>query len=604
MARQTSPPVTAVGQAAALWPWAEGPGFGATPTAKQSHDETTTRSGWQIANEVWQEAGISWEAGDEDPFSEPDPAPDPEPGPGRGEHSPSAFHDQPLPGDGIGQTPRGRPVAAQPSFTAARSPGFPSERPGSDTLPPGLPAMPLSAPTFADSPTSTRSEAMPRRVLPRPPEPDELYRAWQGSVRRAAAGPKATTRRRGKAWQVVRAGAPAVIIVTVGVGAVVILTGKPGEVLADRAKTGSNTSPRIHAGATLTGASPAHHVGAFAGYPGQRGGMMVNSMASADGIRLAVGSADGHPAIWRHAAAGAWTLISATSPGVYQRPGIERLTSIAHGHAGWIAVGDVVSGAVQQSVVVTSSDGVTWRALDTLATFTGPGSYVTGVTAGPKGYAVVGKHVVGGRTFVAMWWSADLRNWIQGDNGGLNGGIEPSTAYAVAAVPGGFVAVGTHGNCHSVWTSADGRQWSVDDIKVPPGASSAMLSAVAVNGNRVVAAGYAVTGEGHIPIVAFSANNNPHWHQVLLAGPGGLGGLGAVTAITAAGPGFVATGQVGPPGDQRTVTWSSADGLTWSAATLVGNGSRQVTALTVADGVVTGTAQQGADPSVVTFRAP
>jgi hypothetical protein len=390
---------------------------------------------------------------------------------------------------------------------------------------------------------------------------------------------------------------PAAVIVAVGASAVIMLTGKPGEVPAGHAKRADPPPPSAHDGALIRGASAAATGTAFPGYPGQRGTVTVTSIGAAGGTRLAVGSADGHPAIWRHAATGDWTLVSAASPAVYRRPGDEQLTSIAHGPAGWIAVGGVVSGAVQQSVVVTSADGVTWRSLDTPGG--GPDSFITAVTAGHNGYVVVGKQVSGHRMFAAMWWSANLRNWTKGDNGRLNGGIEPSSVYAVAAVPAGFVAVGTHGDCHAIWTSPDGRHWTVHDIRVPAGATSAMLDQVAVNGAHVVAAGYAITRAGDIPIVVVSADGGKHWHQTVLAAPGGLG---AVTALTAFGPGFVATGQAGPKGAERAVTWSSPNGLTWSAPTPVGSGAHEITALTAVGDEVTGAAQAGAAPSIVTLR--
>jgi hypothetical protein len=382
-------------------------------------------------------------------------------------------------------------------------------------------------------------------------------------------------------WQVVRVGVPAAVIVTVGAGAVMMLTGTTSAMLADRANQGNP--------------------GAFPGYPGQRGTVTVSSIASAGGTRLAVGSADGHPAIWSRAADGTWTLVSASSPGVYRRPGVETLTSAAYGAAGWIAVGTVVSGAPRQPVVVTSTDGVTWHVLDNTAAFTGPDTYVMGAAAGRGGYVVVGKQVSGGRVFAAMWWSADLRNWIAGNNGGLDGRLKPSAAYAVAATPAGFIAAGSHGTCHTIWTSPDGRHWSVYDVPVPAGASGAVLRLVAAGGTRAVAAGYAVTRAGDLPIVVASADGGRRWHQIVLDAPGGLG---AVTALTAAGGGFVAAGQAGPAGSQHAVTWRSPDGLTWPAAIPAGGGVRQITALTAAGGTVTGAGQRGAVPSVVTVPAP
>ena len=392
---------------------------------------------------------------------------------------------------------------------------------------------------------------------------------------------------------------PAAVIIAVGASAVIMLTGKPGDMPGSHAKRADPPPASAHDGALIRGAPTAVTGTAFPGYAGQRGTVTVTSMASVDGTRLAVGSADGHPAIWRHAASGDWTLVSAASPAVYRRPGDEQLTGIAHGPAGWIAVGGAVSGRGQQSVVVTSVDGLTWRSLDSRGP--GPDGYVTAVTASHNGYVVVGKQVSGHRMFAAMWWSANLRDWTKGDNGRLNGGIKPSSVYAVAAVPAGFVAVGTHGDGYAIWTSPDGRHWTVHDMRVPPGATSAVLSQVIPNGGRVIAAGYAFTRAGEIPIVVVSADGGKHWRQTVLAAPAGLG---AVTALTAAGAGFVAAGQVGPKGAERAVTWSSPNGLTWSPPTPVGNGAHEITALTAAGHEVTGTAQAGATPSIVTIHTP
>jgi hypothetical protein len=59
-----------------------------------------------------------------------------------------------------------------------------------------------------------------------------------------------------------------------------------------------------------------------------------------------------------------------------------------------------------------------------------------------------------------------------------------------------------------------------------------------------------------------------------------------------------------PAGAQRAVTWTSADGLSWPAATQAGGGVRQITALSASGGTVTGTAQQGAASYVVALAAP
>jgi hypothetical protein len=315
-----------------------------------------------------------------------------------------------------------------------------------------------------------------------------------------------------------------------------------------------------------------------------------------------VGTADGHPAIWRRAAAGTWTLVSAATPAVYQRPGVETLTGVAHGPAGWIAVGHVISGVTTpRPLVVTSADGVTWQPLGSLTAFTGADATLMGVTATQNGYVVVGRQVDGSRNRAAIWWSTDLRNWVSGGNGGLAGSLPSSTAYAVAATPAGFVAVGSHGACHTIWTSPDGRSWSAYDVLRPSGTSYASLREVTVNGTQVVAAGYAITKDGDVPIAVVSADEGRHWHQIVLSAPGSLG---SVLALSAAGHGFVAAGSAGPAAAPRAVTWSSPDGHSWSAATPAGGGASQITALTASNGMVSGTAQQGAGPFIVTVPSP
>jgi hypothetical protein len=578
------PQLPIVGPTAALRGRAGGPGFVVPPGAVPGLYDPSNRSGWQLSHGVWRDSGISWTPA----VATPEPAAVRSEQPG--ESPRGGFPAQPRPSGRGGQV-----VLPQRPPAAAAHPAFTPSAPAA-SAPGAFAGTPLGAPTMADAQAPTRPEAPPlpaRSGQGDWAEPDELYRAWQGSVRQASGRPRTAGRRR-HTWQVVRVGVPAAVIVTVGAGAVMMLTGKTGEMLAERSNQGN---PNAGTGATAAG-------GAFPGYPGQHGTVTVSSMAAAGGMRLAVGSADGHPAIWRRAADGNWTLVSASSSAVYQRPGTEDLTSIAHGPAGWIATGGVLGETDQQPVLLSSADGVTWQPLggQAQAAFATPATYVTGVTGSRNGYVVVGRQVSDGRVFATMWWSADLRDWVMGSNGGLDGRLKSSAAYAVAATAAGFVAVGSHGTSHAIWTSADGRNWTVSDVPEPAGASTAVLRMVAVNGNRVAAAGYAVTRAGEVPVVVVSADGGQHWSQIVLPAPGGVG---VVTALTAAGGGFVAAGQAGPAGGaQQTVTWSSRDGLSWPAAASAGGQAGQITALSAAGGTVTGTVQHGADPSVVTIPAP
>jgi hypothetical protein len=475
---------------------------------------------------------------------------------------------------------------------------FPIQSP-LDQGPPAFGSMPLGAPV-AEAPMragATRSLG----------EPDELFRAWQGSVRQAAAPRRhwsapwqGTTSRRRRGLQVAAIGVPVAVIVTVGAGALLMLTGRANEMLAVRANSGNLPSATPAASGSAHGGNARGGTDVtLAGYPGQHGAVAADSIWSAAGVSLAVGTADGHPAIWRRSG-NSWTLVSAAVLGAI--PGTGTLTAVAHGSAGWIAVGSAAKGGSGAVLVFASTDGVTWHQVTSLASVAGPDVQFYAAAAGPLGYAVVGRQMIGGRSFATLWWSADLRMWVKGDNGGLDGRLTESTANAVAATATGFVAVGSHGAFGSIWTSSDGAQWVLINVTAPSGARSATLRQVVTSGNTIVATGFAATKAGDIPLAVTSTDGGAHWREVTLPAPGGLG---AVTALTTENNKFIAAGQVGRAGAQNSVTWTSPDGLNWSAATTA-TGVRQITALSVSGGTVTGTAltRPGAAPAVVTFPAP
>jgi hypothetical protein len=500
------------------------------------------------------------------------------------------------------------PFAPSPAFAARQSFG-PS--PALDESPAlsGSPALagflasgqaPLSAPV---------AEAAPPLG-----EPDELFRAWQGSVREAAGRgtpwtarrPAGGVARRGLGWQVAKIGVPAAVIVTVGAGALMILTGRANEMLAERASSGALSAGQPRAGAvspggasgkaTATGQAGAGATGlTLAGYPGQHGSVGVAALWSAGGTTMAVGHADAHPAVWRHATDGTWSLVSTAALGGLTG----HLTSVAQGPSGWIAVGSMNENGTVEPVVFWSPDGVTWTPQAALTNFAGSSAQFLGVAAGPGGYLVVGKDGSDDQASVALWWSADLKNWANGETSGSAG----SFAAAAVAVGNGFVAAGSENNCHTIWTSPDGRNWTAHDLAKPSGATTAALRSVAADqGGRFVAAGYATNSAGDLPIVVTSADGGAHVTQVVL---GAQQGQATVTAVTATGDGFAAVGLAGPAGAQHAVEWTSPDGVTWSPATqLTAAGNSEVTALTDSGTTVTGTAQRATDPSVLTVPAP
>jgi hypothetical protein len=309
---------------------------------------------------------------------------------------------------------------------------------------------------------------------------------------------------------------------------------------------------------------------------------------------MAAGFANGHPAVWRHAARGAWSLVSAPMFGGLTG----HLTSVAQGPAGWIAVGSAIQGGAAGPVAFWSADGVTWSPLPALTALARADAQFLGVASGPGGYVVVGRQGTGSGSYVSFWWSANLRDWASDANSANTGTL----ASAVVAVGNGFVAVGAAAHCHAVWTSADGRQWTEHDLTKPSGATTATLQSVAAGpGGRFVAAGFASAGAASMPLVVTSAGAGAPMTQVIL---GANGATATVTGVTATSHGFVAVGLAGPAGERHAVEWTSPDGLTWSAAApLASAGTSQITALTTDGAVATGTAQRGAGPTVLTIPA-
>jgi hypothetical protein len=361
---------------------------------------------------------------------------------------------------------------------------------------------------------------------------------------------------------------------------------------------------------TLTGANVAAQKVDIAKIPGAvEPQVAVNSIAAQDGTQVAVGSANGYPAAWTSGnGGGTWTRAVGALPAVLGRPGSQRLTSVTHGPMGWLAVGDVTAAAPEHPVVVVSADGASWQAADGERVFGASGLFTEQAAANTRGYVIVGHQnvkriqngrVVAVRTEAAVWWSPVLSGWQRGGDaaaGALDGtGNRQMNAVTALSISGGsaFVAVGSHGDQPSAWTSADGgRTWRLADLPMPVGSTRAALEHVASVGRVVVAVGTAVTTEGRaVPFAASSANGGATWAESALPVPAGLT---SVTALVAAGGTFTATGSYGStPGHQNVVVWTSRNGSSWQAAEpagkgLTGPGIQAITGLAVAGSTLTG----------------
>jgi hypothetical protein len=415
---------------------------------------------------------------------------------------------------------------------------------------------------------------------------------------------------------------PVLALIAIGFGGLKLLAVRQDTQLPTQGDQRSPTSaastpgPGAHASGT-----PASHaagttaLSSFAAYPGQQGRdggqFAVNSIAAANGEQLAVGSADGYPAIWRRGPAASWSLADSAVNGVLAgRPGDQTMTAVAHGPAGWLAVGGVVSGTQQHPVVVTSTDGQAWQATDGSPAFGAAGLHAYGAAAGRIDYVVVGEQVTGNTATAATWWSAGLGAWNRGSSGGLGSSGKPSEMFGVTVGPERFIAVGADGSQPAVWTSPNGQQWTVTDLALPAGATKAALRQVVANGTRVVATGNAETAKGTTAAFAEVSNDDgATWQLVALPS---AGEQAAVTTLAASGTGFVAAGRSGQPNDPAAVVWTSADGSTWAPARMVpgpaGGKVQVITGLASAGGTVSGigvaATKAGESPVVYTAPAP
>jgi hypothetical protein len=368
------------------------------------------------------------------------------------------------------------------------------------------------------------------------------------------------------------------VIVLVAAGIIIPLAALSGS-------TPRPSRPYSSAEAPLTGPAMTSFAG-YAGQPALSGAprLEINAIASAGGLRLAAGSADGYPAIWRQDPGGTWTLV--TSPdGLPPRSAPTApatLTSVTHGPAGWLAVG------VPGPVVLTSANGTTWRpAAGNIAASLGKISVVS-AAAGPRGYVILGKLAVQGGCVADVWWSPNLTSWTRAHD--VNGTKGSSQTLAVAALPDGFVSVGSHDGRPAAWVTSDGTTWRTIFLSGP---ANAQLNQIAVIGPRVVATGGSDgQGIGSAAFAVSSPDGGATWQQadLRLPAPGTV-----VTALAAGQRGWIAAGQYGTPGRPRVVVWELTPGRnTWGQAQVGGitgpgpGRTPEITALAVSQDAVTG----------------
>jgi hypothetical protein len=421
-------------------------------------------------------------------------------------------------------------------------------------------------------------------------------------VRVASAGVLAIMRKRN--WLLGLA-APILAAVAVGVAVVVVAGGGGGSGVAPSALAAGFPPARL-AGADFTGKSATSRV-------------ILDAVGASAGTDVAVGAANGGPALWVSADGGSeWTRAALGGLAALSRPGSGALAGVAHGRAGWIAVGTTLAEG-GGALVVASPDARAWTVTGGLAA-AAPGSAVAAaVAAGSAGYVIVGHQSAGrnGATAAAAWYSPGLSGWRSATvtgatvtgaaaNGATGTGQGQQAAgqlmNAVAATAGGFAAVGAAGTSAAAWLSADGRSWRQVTLAQPAGMTRAALQYVAANGASLVAAGTEFTPSGASrPFAEVSADAGATWTVAQLPVPDIGPGTGTtVTALTTAAGGFTATGTYVTTAGPEVVVWTLPPGTPvtagagWTAVTPQGFGlastdaENAITALTADGATLTG----------------
>ena len=312
----------------------------------------------------------------------------------------------------------------------------------------------------------------------------------------------------------------------------------------------------------------------------------VKSTASADGEQIAVGSADGYPAIWRKASGGSWAMASSLSL-VSGATGLAQLTDVTHGSAGWLAVG------FPGPVILTSANGITWRPVSGSMTRDLADVVSIATAAGPAGYVIAGSELKsGGGCTADVYWSPNLTSWTEAHDVNLATGS--FVVVGVAAGPDGFVSVGSRDRMPVVWTTTDGRAWTTRELPVTADVTAGQVNEVAINGNRVVATGTETTKAGTTPLAELSTSGGTGWQQVPF---GSLGPDTTITALTQTSGGFTAASESGGSAsggsavDMDAAVWTSATGASWAQSSvkgLTGGGSHEITTLAPSGSAVTG----------------
>jgi len=312
----------------------------------------------------------------------------------------------------------------------------------------------------------------------------------------------------------------------------------------------------------------------------------------------------GVPAVWWSPDGSAWTR-SATGPGSPFVAG-QIITGVAVNDRGAVAVGTLETSGDVDAMAWFSPDGTTWRTVPLgLAGFTGPKEQeALAVTATADGFIAGGGDADAERRRAVVWRSADGILWQrQPPTAEMSQTVSDSTAgLSIRAMSGSGPMVAVGGSLSlRIWTSGDGRRWTLEQLPVRASGEGAVVAADAgaailrpgsgglwfrtpggawsdVGGDHAVFPGPARTssvvsmvraGDTFVAL-GYDGDSPARWTSS--GGRRWMGGkpfeAGSVAEVTAFGNDLVAVGTTRPVANEGNVaaTWISTDnGVTWAA---------------------------------------
>jgi serine/threonine protein kinase len=261
----------------------------------------------------------------------------------------------------------------------------------------------------------------------------------------------------------------------------------------------------------------------------------------------------------------------------------------------------IVAAAVVAFLVLRGGGGegslqnLAWSRVKSDAAFGGPGDQQMWRTV-VNGSRIVGVGLSQSGGQEAAVWSAtaDASGWsrVQPQDAFRGAGGRAAMSAVVSGGPG-LVAAGLSTGTRqdfdaAIWTSADGQTWTpVRDPKVFGGPGDQVMNRVDAGGPGFVAVGFDTSGQQSAAAV-WTSSDGSRWQRVTGSQDALAGERLRMRDVTDGGPGLVAVGFSGPPGNSDAAVWTSADGTSWTrlpgSPKVFGGPGSQVMATVVAGG--------------------